>query len=59
MTELDNSTVYLSAQNVSDHLTTEWEKLVEVIEKALKSYSDGKIIQPVRVAVPVEKQNGY
>jgi len=58
MAELDNHTKYLGTECVSKYLQKEWENLVAVVEKTLKSYSAGKIVQPVRTAVPVEKHEG-
>lgn len=59
MTELDNSCIYLDAERVSEYLVEEWEALVINIENVLKSYSAGKIIQPVRRSVSVQKHDGY
>lgn len=59
MTELDNSCIYLDAERVSEYLAEEWEALVINVENVLKSYSAGKIIQPVRRAVSVQKHDGY
>ena len=59
MTELTNSCIYLDTQSVTEYISEEWETLVEKIENALKSYSAGKIVQPVRTAVPVKKYGGY
>lgn len=59
MTELNNSCVYLDAESVSKYLAEEWKTLVKNIENALKSYSAGKIVQPVRSAVSVKKHEGY
>lgn len=58
MTELSNGTIYLGPDDVPKYLKGEWEKLVPAVERALKSYSAGKIVQPVRAAVSVEKRDG-
>lgn len=59
MTELDNGVLYFNSENVLKFLSKEWKVLVAAVENSLKSYSAGKVVQPVRSAVPVEKNEGY
>jgi len=58
MTELSSDLVYLGPDDVPKYLENEWLKLVAAVKNALKAYSAGKVIQPIRAAVTVKEYDG-
>ncbi|XP_035233356.1 ketimine reductase mu-crystallin-like, partial [Stegodyphus dumicola] len=58
MARRETADMYYDKEKVSKCLEDEWQNILLLIEGSLKSYSAGKVSQPVRAAVQIKEHDG-